>query len=238
MHYPQWPCRTGWDVNATFPVTLADDWQCSETGMVRDIHFWGSWLNDEPGTITSFTLSIHADIPDPDGPDPLYSMPGEVLWLYEATDFASAEAVPDSPAPTPPGEGWYDPSTATVIPENHVAYYQYHVYLPPEVWFEQEQGTIYWLNISAHVVEAEKKWGWKSSKIHWNDDAVWGEDPTFVWVDMFEPPDFTQSLDLAFVITNMTDDIPAVSEWGLLVMVLLGLTAGTIMYRKFRAVPA
>ena len=32
--------------------------------------------------------------------------------------------------------------------------------------------------------------------------------------------------------------IPAVSEWGLVVMALLGLTVGTIMYRKFRAVPA
>lgn len=34
------------------------------------------------------------------------------------------------------------------------------------------------------------------------------------------------------------DGIPAVSEWGLIVMLMLGLTAGTIMYRKFRATPA
>lgn len=32
--------------------------------------------------------------------------------------------------------------------------------------------------------------------------------------------------------------IPAVSEWGLIVMLMLGLTAGTIMFRKFRTVPA
>ena len=32
--------------------------------------------------------------------------------------------------------------------------------------------------------------------------------------------------------------IPAVSDWGLIVMALLGLIAGTIMFRKARRVPA
>ena len=42
MHFPQLPDEDGWDVNAT-DMCLADDWECSETGYVTDVHFWGSW---------------------------------------------------------------------------------------------------------------------------------------------------------------------------------------------------
>ena len=67
MHYPQLPDENGWDVNATWPLVLADDWLCTETGWVKDIHFWGSWLGDSIGYIEYFILSIHEDIP-PGGP--------------------------------------------------------------------------------------------------------------------------------------------------------------------------
>jgi hypothetical protein len=43
MHFPQLPDPTGWDVKAG---CLEDDWECSETGYVTDIHFWGSWHGD------------------------------------------------------------------------------------------------------------------------------------------------------------------------------------------------
>lgn len=47
MHYPQLPDPSGWDVNAmvdqVFARKLADDWRCSESGPVKDIHFWGSY---------------------------------------------------------------------------------------------------------------------------------------------------------------------------------------------------
>jgi len=43
MHYPQLPDTDGWDVDATMPITVVDDWTCSETGWVKDIHFWGGW---------------------------------------------------------------------------------------------------------------------------------------------------------------------------------------------------
>ncbi|MDP8315048.1 MAG: hypothetical protein RAP70_08250 [Candidatus Celaenobacter antarcticus] len=65
MHYPQLPDPFGWDVNATCPKVLADDWQCSETGYIWDIHFWGSWLDDIVGTITQFHLSVHDNIIGP-----------------------------------------------------------------------------------------------------------------------------------------------------------------------------
>lgn len=231
MHFPQLPDELGWDVNATQPLVLADDWMCTQSGPVTDIHFWGSWKHGIPGTIVNFVLSIHEDWPvgHPDNPND-YSMPGNTLWEAEVSDFA---VVPIDP---PAMEGWYDPQAGLVLPDDHQAYFQYNVRITDDL-FWQEEGTIYWLNISAIVAEAPTmEWGWKSSVDHWNDDAVWGLWGVLAWVDMYEPPEFTQSLDLAFVITN--NPIPAVSEWGLFVMTLLVLSAGTLVFRRFRAVAA
>src|SRR3990170_7895753 len=60
---------TGVDVKATYPKVLADDFLCTSTGPITDIHIWGSWLYDRlpviPGTTVgdpnnvSFRLSIH-----------------------------------------------------------------------------------------------------------------------------------------------------------------------------------
>ncbi len=52
MHFPQLPDVEGWDVDVTYANILADDWKCSETGPVEDIHFWYSWLGDKIGIIT------------------------------------------------------------------------------------------------------------------------------------------------------------------------------------------
>ena len=72
MHYPQLPDEEGWDVNATFPLTVGDDWTCSGTGMVKDLHFWGSWMDDIVGNITMFQITFWTDVPV--GPDDPYSL--------------------------------------------------------------------------------------------------------------------------------------------------------------------
>jgi hypothetical protein len=181
MHYPQRPDDAGWDVNATYPVVLADDWMCSETGWVKDIHFWGSWRNGIEGQIQSFILSIHDDIPA-NPPDEPYSRPGALLWELETDDFESI------PLDASSMQGWYDPYTGEVLPDNHTSYQQYNIYLPENHWFSQEADTIYWLNISAVLEEpADAVWGWSSSQNHWNDDAVWALSDTFNWIDLWEP---------------------------------------------------
>lgn len=125
MHFPQLPDERGWDVNATQPLILADDWQCSESGWVKDIHFWGSWRNGIEGQVLSFVLSIHADIPAEQSPTG-YSMPGPTLWEYWAENYV---AVPIDP---PSMEGWYNPQTGEVLPNDHSNYFQYNVFLPQE----------------------------------------------------------------------------------------------------------
>ena len=190
MHYPQLPDPIGWDVNATWPTVVADDWGCSESGFVDDIHFWGSWQHDIVGTIQSFHLSIHSNVPiGPGG----YSQPGELLWEWETTDFIIR------PVDPPSDQGWYDPSSGQWNRPDHQAYFQYNIVDIPNAFY-QDVGTIYWLDISARVVEPDLFWGWKTSRDHWMDDAVWSDLAGVAWQELFDPIT-GESLDMAFVIT-------------------------------------
>ena len=45
MHFPQLPDPNGWDIEiVSFQHEVADDWICSKTGPVNDIHFWTSFF--------------------------------------------------------------------------------------------------------------------------------------------------------------------------------------------------
>jgi hypothetical protein len=188
MHFPQLPDLIGWDVNATMPMILADDWQCSQTGWVTDIHFWGSWkdmdgdpVTDEVGQIQFFQFGIYSNLPvgDPQNPFP-YSVPGTLLWSME-------EWVPGTPTEPPTLEAWYDPWTGSVIPNDHVPYWQYDFVDIPQPFY-QDSGAIYWLSISAVLADPQNfVWGWKNSRDHFEDDAVFMS-PTGEWVEMYEPP--------------------------------------------------
>ena len=57
MHYAQLPKPGGWDVAFNFS-RLADDWECSETGPVKDIHFWVSWEQDMVSPIGGCSVRI------------------------------------------------------------------------------------------------------------------------------------------------------------------------------------
>ncbi|MCK5126547.1 MAG: hypothetical protein KAR42_09845 [candidate division Zixibacteria bacterium] len=181
MHFPQLPDETGWDVNATAPNVLADDWRCSETGWVKDIHFWGSWKDGTIGDLTAFRVQIYTDIPV-DPPSILYSRPGTLLWEREITDFEYVDFT------TADFEGWYDPATGEVLWNNNQMYSQYNLCFEENDWFWQETGTIYWLCISAVVTDPQNtKWGWKSTQDHFNDDAVWAFEDQLNWIDLWEP---------------------------------------------------
>lgn len=198
MHYPQLPDSLGWDVWCTNPIMLADDFLCSESGWIQDVHFWGSWMHDIVGDMGMFWIRIFSDIPA-DPPQVPYSRPGDILHWVEvmASDVVIVE---EEPSP----QGWYDPSQGFFLFDDHIRYFQYNIYLDSADWFWQEAGTVYWLNIVAFVAgPPEAVWGWKSSVDHWNDDAVWAfEDPPYMWIDLWEPPDFFISMDMSFVITG------------------------------------
>ena len=213
---------TGMDVNTSSPFyLLADDFLCTETGPITDIHIWGSWYHDylpggfDPYGVT-FTLSLHADIPDSQSPTG-YSMPGEILWIREfhgpAGDFVPMiweEGI---------DEGWMEPPDSYEFPGDHVCW-QYNFFIDEAEAFIQE-GTpdnpvVYWLDVQASPLDGQAWFGWKTSLDHWNDDAVWGygPEPYFgPWFELIYPPQhpwWGESIDLAFVITTTVDEL----DWG------------------------
>jgi hypothetical protein len=197
MHYPQLPDTMGWDVMASTILMLADDWLCTESGFVTDIHFWGSWYGGVEGDIAQLNIRIYSDIPA-DQSTSGYSMPGTLLWEKNVLPD-EFEAIPLSSQTL---EGWYDPFQGIITEDDHNQYFQYNVCLDTN-WFYQEEGTVYWLAIAAFTGNPD--WGWKSSQSHWNDNAVgnlWPPSDFDTWIELTEPPDFSEPLDLAFVITN------------------------------------
>jgi len=106
MHYPQMPDPFGWDVNFGEPKILADDWECSQTGPVEDIHIWFSDRHDRPEDLfmgLTATVAIYDNIPEGAVGEP--SKPGHLLW-GPVTFQPRVILWPEN------GEqGWYDPNT-------------------------------------------------------------------------------------------------------------------------------
>ena len=238
----QEPDLTEWgiDVNAThwWPSVLADDFECTITGPITDVHIWGSWYQDylpygyDPEAV-DFVLSIHKDIPanpkadfvcyysgipcEDDGdcavgdwcnPNPGYSRPGELLWYdyFDSSDFVVGHY-----ATVNPPEGWMNP------PDYYEEYgdtevWQYDFFIDPDRAFWQkgspDEPVVYWLDVQAIPHDTSAWFGWKTSREHWNDDAVWtyGEEPYIDWWEELryppEHPYFPESIDLAFMITG------------------------------------
>ncbi|MHC4527609.1 MAG: DUF7901 domain-containing protein [Planctomycetota bacterium] len=193
MHFPQLPDPCGWDVE--FALMPTDDWLCTETGPVSDIHFWMSWEGDNVGTIESTYVAIYSDDPCGSGG---YSEPNEELWFrhFSPADFTVRYAGSGD-------QGWLEPPDIW-LEHDHAEYYQINITDIAEP-FTQEQGTIYWLGVTV-VPEQQTPQvsaGWKTSIDHWNDDAVWYYFylPGGGWRELIDPCT-GESLDLAFVITG------------------------------------
>jgi len=213
---------TGMDVNCTFQdpyaYILADDFLCTETSLVDEIHIWGSWwhdvLPDGDPTAVAFSLSIHEDIPADHSPTG-YSMPGELLWVM---DFQPGAFTVQRWAENLE-EGWYDPGQS-YDPMGDSVCWQYNFTINEADAFLQE-GTpevpkIYWLDVQAYPLEFGAFFGWKTSIDHWNDDAVAGigQEPDIPHWDELRYPDghpwYPESIDLAFVIGDDLDEL----DWG------------------------
>ncbi len=202
MHFPQLPDPTGWDVSASVPSAIADDWQCSQSGYVSDIHIWGSWYMDMPSPILNFRLEIWSDQPA-DPPGIPFSRPQALLWAH---DFPAGTFI-ERPYGIPSLQGFFDPFNGIVEPANHLNTFQYNFSVPEGEAFIQEEGTIYWLVVQV-ALDGPPVWGWKTSRDHWNDDSVY-IDPTGAWQELFDPFEPGLSLDQAFVITG-----EPLADWG------------------------
>jgi hypothetical protein len=193
MHYPQMPDPFGLDVSFRSPQVLADDWQCSATGPVDDVHFWFSAQGGATPNIFSVHLSIHENLP-PDPANP-FSRPGALLWQrdFSPTEFTWRFAGTGE-------QGWYVPENGVYIPNDHFEFYQMNIENIPAP-FTQLQGEVYWLDIS---ISAQTPLGWKTSMSpQFMDTGVWGNLPAPTWQPVYDPrvPGAQMPLDFAFVIT-------------------------------------
>jgi len=167
-----------------------------------------------------FTVQIYSD--NPEGPLG-YSQPADLLWQREFS-LAQLTILPQDPDL----QGWLDPSTQEFIPENHDTWALVNITEIPDP-FLQTEGEIYWLAITVGLeplipggpVNPECPLGWKQSgSQQFNDDAVW-MDPSGMWMELRDPLNRDNSLDLAFVITPEPTT-----------MLLLGCGAVAILRRR------
>jgi hypothetical protein len=192
MHYPQLPDPNGWDVDIS-THWVADDFLCTRTGPITDIHFWASWRYDSPGVVFQVMAHLFDNIPAEDSPTG-YSIPGNYLGGAVFNQFTIRDW------PEQGLQGYLIPDEP-FEPQNHIGIYQVNVTGIEDPLFYQEAGKIYWLMLG---VEAGDGWfGWKTSLDHFEDDAVYlsnlpnGGDQ---WIELRDPIT-GESMDMAFVIT-------------------------------------
>ncbi len=196
--------------------TLADDWHCTVTEAITNIHIWGSWYHDEwpqdyPQSV-AFVLAIHADIPAAPPTVP-FSKPGAVLWsrtfppgTFTARQYAMM---------TQGYEGWFEPGTNPYFEANGDLFcWQYNFTIKDNPFTQTgspQSPVVYWLEVQAvYPTDVSlTRFGWKTSTQHWNDSAVYATgfapNSSGNW-DMLLYPDAHplkgQAIDLSFVING------------------------------------
>ncbi|UCE59369.1 MAG: hypothetical protein JSU63_18245, partial [Phycisphaerales bacterium] len=186
-------------------VVAANDFLCTVTGPITEIHVWGGWYQDWLPADLTFVLSIHDNVSGGDGG------PGDLLWLRE---FSSGEFTVQPYADVP--EGFYDPSGDYYEVFTDTICWEYIFYVPPGEQFTQE-GTAgdpvtYWLDVQALPLD-EAYFGWKTTTLgnQWGSLSFWaeGSEPTAgPWAPLFYPVGHDwmfAPLDLAFAIYGVED---------------------------------
>ena len=232
MHFPQPPDPNGWDV--AFPPlvptvlqgTLGDDWQCTETGPVSDIHLWVSFRGDRtpltppPLGRVAGTVQIWSNVPAIPNGDGSFSHPGDPLWtMFFDTNMPNVRMDRDGTGE----QGWLEPPTSGARPDHFQIYQISMLTVDPYI---QQAGETYWLMANLFADDpagtTRVEVGWKTSYLHFQDAAVFYDPSSPVkWLPLSDLPTGTAPLDLAFVITT----IPEPATILLIVLGVVGLVA-------------
>jgi hypothetical protein len=208
MHAPQLPDPNGWDV-CLMHQFIADDFMCTETGPITDIHFWTSWQQDNVGWIEGWYVAIYSDD---------HGWPGTSLWAWNGVGNLNIRPYSKGT------QGWRCPPPQNEqVFVDHNSTYQVNITNIPEPFFQQ-QGQIYWLVIHATAMPTPKSDppGPTPAAVGWTNSVaappgnLWGSPASFssdlktwsrVTIDTF----FLQYVDMSFVITSSLDygDAPA-----------------------------
>ena len=199
---------------------LADDFPCTTTGPITKVRLWGSWKGDIKATINRIHLSIHSDDPiGPGGTDPYntYSKPDLLLWSRDFNSTHFTETLDTNLAPL--YEWWWDPNAAPIM-QGDQKIWQYEIPIDSNQFVQDGNSIhpkIYWLDAYADIntIPSAAQFGWKTSEMHWNDDAVRTiHSNGGPWYELRYPaphpyhsyPPDENSIDLAFaIITGQTE---------------------------------
>ena len=190
---------------------VADDFLCTQTGPITDIHIWVSMKGDVNVPINGVTLSIYSD--NPVGPSG-FSQPAALLWSKNFPSGSFTKRLYYS-APVGMGEWFWDLRSGTLLPNADLNIWQLNFNISPTEAYVQQGSTtpvVYWLVVEAQVPTNSSYWlGWKTRLFpeHYNDDAVWRSTPTSPWVELRYPAGhqyYGDSIDMAFVVTTQTTE--------------------------------
>jgi hypothetical protein len=205
---------------------LADDFPCTTTGSITKVRLWGSWKGDVKGTIKKIHLSIHSDDPKgPGGTDPVntYSKPDLLLWSSDFNSTHFTETLDSNLAPL--YEYWWDPPSTPIQNGDH-RIWQYEISIDSNQFVQEGNSIhpkIYWLDAYADInpTPSNAYFGWKTSEMHWNDDAVRSTNNGTSWIEMRYPPGHPyhsyppdqNSIDLAFAIITCQTEPTEEPKW-------------------------
>jgi len=190
----------GVDVYCMNDVVLADDFRCTETAYITDIHIWGSWLLDDvPIDLPEIVIGFWTD--NPSGQNG-HSEPLELRWehTFEAGTYAMEPYVEAED-----GEWFYKPHLESAEFPGDFQVWKLNFYIPEEEAFIQHWDSIYWLSVN---VQTETGFmgeiGWKSSCYPYNNYAVWQIDqPTWELLDYPSQHHLADEyMDLAFYVSG------------------------------------
>jgi hypothetical protein len=189
---------------------LADDFVCTNTGPITDIHIWGAWLNDIVDFNTTFWLAIYDDVPAvTNGPVLVPSRPGtNVVWqqYFGPGQYAQSQVNV--------GIGnFYNPEPPAIMGnDSKVYYYCFNPSNPPTQTGTLTAAKTYWLAVYAMPSQSTSfLFGWKSAQVQQYDVCTrtpWpGIAPiTTDWRPNYDPSN--RGLDLAFKINTATNNQP------------------------------
>lgn len=195
MHFPQNPDPQGWDICLNHAI-IADDFMCTETGPITDVHFWVSWQQDYArwDLIESIGITFYADAGNqPGAPLKAYTiLPSDPGFVYRWYGMGV--------------QGWHCPQTQFTQYPDHQNFYQINLKPLAEPWFNQIAQNRYWLGIVIHMLpdgdpdpSNDPQIGWKTALTsnHWGDFSKWNLGGP--WLNVM-PEGLVR--DQAFVVTN------------------------------------
>jgi hypothetical protein len=192
------------------PWLLADDFVCTNTGAITDIHLWGSWLNDHvDNSKVTFWLGVFDDVA---ASNSFPSHPGSLIWnqcfapgQYAVQPFISGQETFMDPGPP-----------ANIGTDSQIWYYCFYPTNPPIQHGNFTAPKVYWLAAYAILPSGETNYfGWKTTTSVQHDISVHASfNPAGcpnlpigaqlpIWTPNITPTG--RPLDLAFMLTTSTN---------------------------------